>query len=73
MTFMLPTAALHEGAIALQYRLTESSLPVVINDLNCTGSEERITACPHNALDSRTCNHREDASVVCQPLEGIPV
>ena len=58
------------GAIALHNQLTESSLPIAINDLNCTGSEERITACPQNALDLSTCNHRKDASVFCQSLEG---
>lgn len=66
---VLPTVV-NVGAIALYHQWTEYNLPIAINDLNCTGSEERITACPQNALDSAACNHYQDASVVCQPLEG---
>lgn len=58
------------GVIATRYQLRESNLVIAINDLNCTGSEGRITDCPHNAIDTRNCNHRDDASVVCQPLDG---
>ena len=58
------------GAVATRYQLTESNLIIAINDLNCTGSEERVVDCPHNALGTRNCYHREDASVVCQLLDG---
>ena len=44
-------------------------LQMAINDLNCTSSEERLVDCPRNARSSTMC-HRDDASVVCQPLDG---
>ena len=59
------------GAIAIyQSELAETVLPIAINDVNCTGSEERITACPQNATDLSRCNHYKDASVICQSGEG---
>ena len=58
------------GAVTLRSQFTESILPIVINDLNCTGSEDQISTCPHNAIDLSNCDHRRDASVICQPREG---
>ena len=58
------------GAVATRHLLEEYGLPVAIYDLNCTGSENKITECPHNALDVRSCNHRRDASVICQRIDG---
>ena len=43
----------------------ESVWPVYMNDVNCTGSEESIWDCPHNGITGYSCNHREDASVIC--------
>jgi hypothetical protein len=58
------------GAVAARQVLEEYGLPVAIYDLNCTGSESRITECPHNALDVGNCNHVRDASVICQGIDG---
>ena len=54
------------GAAAIQGVYTESARPIHINDLNCTGSEESVWECPHNGIEGYSCNHRQDASVVCQ-------
>ena len=55
------------GAIAGEGAYTESSLPMHIIDINCTGSEQRLLDCPHNDLiGSHTCGSREDASLRCQ-------
>lgn len=60
------------GAIAIHGSYSESILPIFINDLNCTGSEETVWLCPHNAaLSPETCNHEHDAAVVCQLPEGM--
>lgn len=58
------------GAVATHHLLAEYGLPVAIYDLNCTGSENRITECPHNALNVRNCYHQRDASVICQRRDG---
>lgn len=38
--------------------------PVHLDDLNCTGKEENLWACPA-ARDEPDCGHKEDAGVVC--------
>ena len=54
------------GAAAIQGSYTERLRPIYINDLNCTGSEESVWECPHNGIERYSCNHRQDASVMCQ-------
>lgn len=38
--------------------------PVYLDELNCTGKEENLWACP-DAQDEPDCGHKEDAGVVC--------
>ena len=54
------------GSIGAHGSYTESAWPIYINDLNCTGSEESVWECPHNGIKGYLCNHRQDASVMCQ-------
>ena len=45
----------------------ESSRPLYIIDVNCTGDEDSIWDCPLNGLSSDHCNsgHYNDASLSC--------
>ena len=55
------------GAIAAHGTYTESTLPMLIIDLNCTGSEQRLFDCPHNSLVGiHSCGNGDDASLRCQ-------
>ena len=54
------------GASALTNSYTESTWPIHINDLNCSGREESIWNCPHNGLIDYSCSHYDDAAVLCQ-------
>ena len=57
------------GAIAAEGSYTENSLPMHIIDLNCTGREQRLFDCPHNALVGiHSCGSGYDASIRCQGL-----
>ena len=51
------------GAIAISGSYSYSQIPIHINDLNCSGSEEEVGHCPHNTLVLSQCY---PASVVCQ-------
>jgi hypothetical protein len=63
---------MHAGAIAAKDSYTESSLPMHIIDLNCTGTEQSLMDCPRNTLVGiHTCGSREDASLRCQGLYSI--
>ena len=38
---------------------------IVLDDLQCTGSESRLIDCPHNGLGNHNCDHSEDAGIRC--------
>ena len=52
------------GAIPASGYYTESTWPVGIVNLNCTGSENSIFHCTYNQTGS--CLPSRDASVICQ-------
>ena len=58
---------LYTGAVAAAGSYTESSLPMHIIDLNCTGNEQSLFDCPQNAfVGIHSCNIGSDASLICQ-------
>lgn len=54
------------GYSALTGSYTEETWYVHINDLNCVGNESSIWDCPMNEISGYSCNHRDDAAIVCQ-------
>ncbi|XP_070841101.1 T-cell differentiation antigen CD6-like [Chaetodon trifascialis] len=44
--------------------------PVYLDELNCTGREENLWACPA-AQDEADCGHKEDAGVVCSEMRAL--
>ena len=38
---------------------------IVLDDVDCSGSENRLFDCPHLGLGINNCGHSEDASVRC--------
>ncbi|XP_070702784.1 T-cell differentiation antigen CD6-like isoform X2 [Pempheris klunzingeri] len=44
--------------------------PVHLDELNCTGKEENLWACPA-AQDEPDCGHKEDAGVVCSEMRAV--
>ncbi|WAR31221.1 NETR-like protein [Mya arenaria] len=43
-----------------------SSLPIQLDDVSCSGTEQSIVDCTHSAIGTHNCGHGEDASVICQ-------
>lgn len=42
--------------------------PIVMEDVNCDGTESRLTDCPAN--NYHDCTHAEDAGVICCGAPG---
>ncbi|XP_060558822.1 neurotrypsin-like, partial [Ruditapes philippinarum] len=43
------------------------TLPIHLNDVSCTGSEIRLSQCPHNVLGAHNCSHKEVVGMSCTP------
>ena len=41
----------------------EETAAILMSGVQCTGNETSITSCPHSGI---TCEHSEDAAVVCE-------
>lgn len=61
------------GSVARQYgSSTQGAGPIVLNNVECTGDEQRLLECPGSALDVSNCYHNEDAGVTCLPGKRPP-
>lgn len=61
------------GATAL-YRtaVTDGTGSIVLDDLNCRGTEPRLVDCPHRPLGAHNCLHSEDVGVRCITTTPTP-
>ena len=58
---------LHSGAIAVSNgQFSEDSLPMVLGNVSCTGSESELLECLSELESDTSCSPTEDAAVVCQ-------
>ena len=44
----------------------EGTGPIWLDNVNCTGSEQNVTACGHSEMDVVDCGHNRDAGVICE-------
>ncbi|XP_060941227.1 deleted in malignant brain tumors 1 protein [Limanda limanda] len=51
-------------------RFGQGSGPIWLDNVICSGREPSITDCRHPGLGVHNCVHNEDASVVCEGVEG---
>ena len=39
--------------------------PILLDDVNCTGSENSLSECSHGGIENHDCVHPEDVGVRC--------
>lgn len=44
----------------------EAQLPILLDDVACTGSETRVVDCPYDT-NTTDCSHSQDAGTRCHP------
>ena len=56
------------GKAILGYSPSASpSVPILLNNVNCNGSESRLINCRHSRVGNNTsCDHNKDAGVSCE-------
>ena len=63
-------SVIQTGAIGLtDAQFAEENNPIAITSINCAGTEERVVDCNRNTGVLSSCDHFEDAGVVCQGSE----
>ena len=43
----------------------EGTGPIILDNLQCLGTESDILTCVHNGIGEHDCDHSEDASAEC--------
>ena len=49
---------------------TPGTGPIFIDELECTGDEERLISCRYNPIGVHNCEHSDDAGVKCPTILG---
>ena len=61
------------GATAFNFAFFgQGTGPILIDDVECTGSEDRLISCRHTPIGVHNCIHLEDSGVRCPAPEGRP-
>ena len=67
LSICIRTSTNSTGSIAVtSAHYSDSTLPVTVNTLDCTGYEDGLLECPMSNLSNHVCDSYEDAGIICQ-------
>ncbi len=44
---------------------SEETVPIHLDNVECSGNERGIVDCVHNVIGSEDCQHTEDTGIIC--------
>lgn len=47
-----------------------NTVRILLDNVQCTGSEVGLVDCQHSPIGTHNCGHREDAGVICQGFQA---
>ena len=63
--YLIPVLLSSTASIAAKFTAGSADMPILLDDVQCFGSEPLLLACQQNAIGSHNCDHSEDAGVIC--------
>ena len=65
---------LNQGSISrianpMEFPVGTSDQPIWLDEVQCTGNERWLSACPHPGYGTNDCLHDEDVAIVCTGKE----
>ena len=66
INFMIIHPSISSGAVACSKAcFGQGNGPILLDNLQCRGSEGNLLSCSHGGIGSHNCKHTEDAGVRC--------
>ena len=66
-SFMKSSHFIHLGAVSTidSFEHSLPLLPIFLDDVQCTGMEDRLMNCVHNGFGNPDCTHSQDLAIEC--------